>query len=427
MAEGSTVRDRLQRVIASGEGYRTEFKEGYHPSMGREMVAFANSRGGKIYIGVSDSGQIVGADVSNKIRSQINDLARNCDPRIPITVQVLEKEKVLVVSVKSGRDKPYKCTDGFYIRSGASSQKMTRDEIKSFMQSIGTVSFDGAICLDFSYQKHFSEEKLRGFLRKLAVNREMARHQGNNDLSELSLPRGGFDFNFGQDWGGAKHKRNICEILQNLAVVRGSVNSLKFNNAGVLFFAEKLHEFYIHTAVDCALFKGTDKLYIIDRKTFNQDLLANIDSAMAFLHRHLNLSYHFPSNKIQREESLEIPIGALREAVVNAVTHRDYFDDRATVKVEIYDDRVEIDSIGGLPSGLSKRAFAESSRSIARNPLLADLMLRAGYIEKMGTGIRKMQTLTAQAGLPPVQFKIDKAFVTVIFRRLTASAAHGSL
>ena len=176
-----------------------------------------------------------------------------------------------------------------------------------------------------------------------------------------------------------------------------------------------MREIYLHTEVSCALFKGKKKLYTIDRKIFNADLLSNVDEAMAFLHRHLNLSYKFSPGKVQREEVLEIPEAALREAVVNAVIHRDYLDRRTNVKVEIYDDRVEINSFGGLPAGLNKRTFRH--KSIPRNPLLADLILRVGYVEKMGTGIGKIYLLTEKAGLPPVQFKIDKFSVDVIFPR----------
>lgn len=393
------TRDQFAAIIESGEGYRVEFKEGFSDKIDREMVAFANSGGGKIYIGISDNGKLKGVTITNKLKSQVDDIARNCDPSIPITMRELKREQVLVVSVKSGHDKPYRCKSGFYVRSGSSSQKMTRNEIRDFMATVGKIVFDSDICNEFSYRKHFDAEKLQAFLSKAKISRNI----------------GGWGFNFGEDWGGGNASRDRIEILKNLGVVKVSGAKVNFNNAGVLFFAKNLGEIYLHTEVSCALFKGRDKSYTIDRKTFNADILSNVDGAMAFLHRHLNLSYKFSPGKVQREEVLEIPEGALREAVVNAIVHRDYLDKRTNVKVEIYDDRVAINSFGGLPAGLNKRTFRH--KSIPRNPLLADLMLRVGYVEKMGTGIRKIHLLTEKAGLPPVQFKIDKFSVDVIFPR----------
>ena len=368
------------------------------------MVAFANSSGGKIYLGVSDHGKLKGITITNKLKSQVGDIARNCDPSIPITMRELKREQLLIITVKAGRDKPYSCKSGFYVRSGSSSQKMNRYAIRDFMATMGKIAFDSEICAEFSYRKHFAVEKLQAFLEKARISRNV----------------GGWGFNWGEDWGGSNAGRDSIEILKNLGVVKVSGARINFNNAGALFFAKNLQEIYRHTDVSCALFKGRNKLYTIDRKTFNSDLLSNVDGAMAFLHRHLNLSYEFSPGKVQRGEVLEIPEAALREAVVNAVIHRDYLDRRTNVKVEIYDDRVEINSFGGLPAGLNKRTFRH--KSIPRNPLLADLMLRVGYVEKMGTGIGKIHLLTKKAGLPPVQFKIDKSSLDVIFPRRVAKS-----
>ena len=393
------TKEQLTDVIEIGEGYRVEFKERLSNKIDKDMAAFATSRGGKIYLGISDHGEVKGINITNKLRSQVEDIARNCKPSVPITLRELRRERVLVITVKAGRDKPYGCSSGYYFRNGASSQKMTRDEIIDCRIKAGKIIFDSEICKKFSYKKHFATEKLQIFLSRAKISRNI----------------GGWGQRWGKDWGASNDSRDRIEILKNLGVAEVSGAKTSLNNAGVLFFAKNLQEIYTHTEVSCALFKGKSKLYIIDRKTFNTDLLSNVDGAMAFLYRHLNLSYKFSPGKAQREEVLEIPEDALREAVVNAVIHRDYLDKRTNVKVEIYDDRVEINSFGGLPAGLNKRTFRH--KSIPRNPLLADLMLRVGYAEKMGTGIEKILLLTEKARLPPVQFKIDKSFVDVVFLR----------
>ncbi len=127
----------------------------------------------------------------------------------------------------------------------------------------------------------------------------------------------------------------------------------------------------------------------------------------------LRLEYRIISGKIRREEILEIPEKALREALINAVTHRDYWS-KGHISVEIYDDRVEITNLGGLPKGLDKKDFGEIS--VPRNLLIAGLMQKAGYIEDVGMGIKKMRALVKKAGLPSIRFKFGN-FFTIIFPR----------
>ncbi|GHU74091.1 hypothetical protein FACS189450_14640 [Spirochaetia bacterium] len=143
----------------------------------------------------------------------------------------------------------------------------------------------------------------------------------------------------------------------------------------------------------------------------------NIDQAMIFLKRHLNLRYEFDGSPA-RIEIPEIPYEALREAVINAVIHRDYFEKGANVMVEIFDDRVEIVSPGGLPRGLKVENFGKES--VLRNPNIANIMQRLEYIEKMGTGILRMQKMLADVGLPPLKYEFS-TFVHAIFYRFPES------
>jgi ATP-dependent DNA helicase RecG len=116
----------------------------------------------------------------------------------------------------------------------------------------------------------------------------------------------------------------------------------------------------------------------------------------------------------QRREIPQIPYDALREAVINAVTHRDYFEKGANVMIEMFDDRIEISNPGGLVKGLSRQELGK--RSLLRNPSIANLLHEIKYIEKMGSGIPKMRRLMKEAGLPPVEFTCN-TFFSVVFRR----------
>ncbi|OQX94314.1 AAA family ATPase, partial [candidate division KSB1 bacterium 4572_119] len=114
----------------------------------------------------------------------------------------------------------------------------------------------------------------------------------------------------------------------------------------------------------------------------------------------------------RRKEIPEIPFEALREAVLNAVIHRDYFEKGANIMVEIFADRLEITSPGGLPKGLKPEDFGK--RSVLRNPNVANLFQRIEYIEKMGTGIRRIQKMMSDAGMPLVIYRWD-TFVKAVF------------
>jgi len=132
-------RDILKIVCAEGEGQKIEFKA--KPShLASEMVAFANASGGSIFVGITDDGQIVGAGVSNRLRSQIQDIANNCDPRIPI--RLISHGPVIEIVVPEGKDKPYCCNEGFFLRIGPNSQHLSRDEILRFAIRSNKVRFD---------------------------------------------------------------------------------------------------------------------------------------------------------------------------------------------------------------------------------------------------------------------------------------------
>jgi ATP-dependent DNA helicase RecG len=153
---------------------------------------------------------------------------------------------------------------------------------------------------------------------------------------------------------------------------------------------------------------------VLDRRDFNEDLISNIDGAMNFLKRYIAVRYEM-TGEPRRKEIPEVPYDALREAIINAVAHRDYFERGANIMVEVYDDRIEISNPGGLPKGLIPAEFGK--KSVLRNPKIAGMLHRADYIEKMGTGIRKMQRLMSEAGLPPLEFSFT-SFFTVTFRSL---------
>ena len=135
----------LQFILQEGEGLKIEFKESFDSkSFAKELVAFANASGGQIFIGINDKSEVIGFSPNNTLKSQIQDVARNCEPPIKISLEtfIFQKIGILIVNVREGMNKPYLCSSGFYLRQGANAQKLTRDEIIQSIIGLGKVRFD---------------------------------------------------------------------------------------------------------------------------------------------------------------------------------------------------------------------------------------------------------------------------------------------
>lgn len=183
--------------------------------------------------------------------------------------------------------------------------------------------------------------------------------------------------------------------------------------AGAWLLARDIRDFHRRAHVTCTLFRGTGKITIIERKDFHSDLYAMIDAVAVWLESKLNTAYII-RGEASREERLELPAEAIREAVVNALAHRDY---RSTGNVQIHLslDRLEILSPGGLPAGMSEAALGSEIRP--RNALLFKLLYRMKAVEQIGNGIRRMRALCREHGCEEPQFQIGDNSVTVTFPR----------
>lgn len=366
----------LDAIIQGGESNTVEFKRNVNSDISKELVAFANSSGGRVFIGIEDDGMVHGVQATNELRARIQSMARDCDPAIAVELEVFNN--IMIIQVPEGKNKPYRCTNGFYIRSGASCSKLSTQEIIEFIQSEGKVRFEDLRTPSVSYPAILDEAAINRYLRMAGISGVI-----------------------GTD-----------ELLTNLGVIQDNGSGPVLNNAGVLFFAKQPARVLPHCVVTCLLFKGNTKVHILDRKSFEFDLITNIDEALLFIERHLNLAYEI--KEVRRKEILEIPEFVLREAIINAVAHRDYFERGANIQVNIFDNRVEISNPGGLPKGLKPENFGK--HSVTRNSLIAALLHRCNYIEKAGTGIQRMRDGMKEAGLLAPTFEFS-GFFTIILPR----------
>lgn len=367
--------EKLRLLIAEGEGLTVEFKERYTSKIDRDIVAFANSKGGFILLGVNDDKKIMGEKLNNQLKAEILSLARNCEPHINIA-KVYRVESVIIIEVSEGEEKPYNCSSGYFRRLDAVTQKMTQKEVRTMFRETTDISFESLPCKEFSFD-NVSLNKVKMFLKEAKTSFKVT-------------------------------KDNLSSFLSSLSICKAN----KINHAGALMFAANINKFIPYSETILGAFKGVNKSHIYDRKDVRDDLLTQLNESMAFIKKHLNVRSEI--RELDRHDIYEIPLDALREALVNAIIHRDYSMKGTSIYVSIFDDRVEIVNPGGLAAGITKSNFGKES--VRRNLIIADMFHRMGKVERMGTGIERMKILMRESRLKEPIFSADTFFHAVFYR-----------
>jgi len=364
----------LTITLKEGEGYFIEFKENLSGSE-KDFVAFANSSGGKVFLGVTDEGKIKGLNITNKLKSDIQNIVRNCDPPIEITIKPFEN--IVIVKVEEGEDKPYKCSSGFYKRIGSNSQKMTRNEILDFFKSEGKVRFDELINKNFEYPKNFSRKRLNKFLELAGLSK--------------ALP--------------------ARKTLINLGITDTQDKNLYFNNAGILFFAKDPQKLIPWSVFTVVLFKDKEGIDIIDRKEITGGLFEIVEQVIDFVRLYAKVAYRI-TGRPQRENIYEYPFKAIREAVINSVMHKDYFEHGHNNILKFFPDRIQIENIWVKP-----KKFILGKTVFRRNHLVADLFSRIHFGEKIGSGMKRMRDICKKENTPYPEIKYTDTHFYVVFKQ----------
>ena len=201
------------------------------------------------------------------------------------------------------------------------------------------------------------------------------------------------------------------QILINIGAAVKRNKKIDPTNAGILFFGMEPQKFLPHSEVKIARFKGTTMTEFIDRAELHTPLTKLIDEAEKFVRR--NTRRGTKIIEFEQVNIAEYPYEAVREAITNAVAHRDYLFTGASIRIMIFDDRIEVESPGRLPDGVTLKNLEGSH--VLRNERIANLMYDIGYIEKWGTGIRRMRDLMRIHGLREPEFEERGRFFRVTF------------
>lgn len=371
--------------IKKGEGKKLEFKEVLPESskIVKTVIAFSNGAGGKLIIGVRDkSGEIIG--ISDEDALELPDRISNiiydsCYPTIvpEIYVENIHRKSILVVEVYPGNLKPYYIKlkgklKGTYIRVGATNKLADEETIIELERQKRNISFDEELLYDYDYN--------------------------NLDLTGLK-----------NDLGRFINKEISDNDLLNLKLIKEENGSIRPTKA-IILLADKSN-YYEYARIKCARFKGKDIEEFIDQKEFSGPLYTQVEDAMNFAKIYIAKSGQIKG--LQRKDEYEIPLVAIREALINAVVHRDYSITGSDIKFAIFDNRIEITSPGNLPKSLDIEDIKEG-RSEIRNKTIARFFKEIRFVEQWGTGIRRIISACKEANLKEPDFLESGLFFKVI-------------
>lgn len=334
----------------------------------KEIVAFANSEGGTIYIGVSDDGEVVGIEDSDKSGLQVSNMVHdNIKPDLSMFVSYrtlnFDGKEVLSIDVERGTNRPYYLAnkglrpEGVYIRHGFSSIPASDSTIRNMIKET-----DGDVY-----------EALR------SINQDLTFNSCENEFKNRNI-----DF-----------KEQALKLVSNDGL---------YTNLGLLLSDQCPY------TIKAAVFEDYDQSLFKDRNEFSGSLLKQIEDVYSFIDKYNNNRSTF--DKLWRIDTRDYPEKALREALLNSIVHRDYSYSASTL-ISIYKDRLEIVSVGGLMPGYELKDI-KNGLSDTRNPNLANIFYRLKLIEAYGTGIKKIYDAYELSGCEPEIITTNNSFKIIL-------------
>lgn len=333
----------------------------------KEVIAFANTKGGTLYIGVANDGSVVGVQNADKVTLQINSMVRDSiKPDVTMFVryetQTIDGKQIIAVVVQKGTDRPYYLTSkglkpsGVYVRNGTSTDPSTDTAIRKMIKQTDGDCF----------------EDMRSLEQNLTFK------VASTMFTQYNVP-----------FNSAK--------MQTLGMI---------SQDGVYTNVAFLLSDQCSSVIKAATFSGVDKSEFQDRQEFGGSLFQQMEETYDYLNRRNQIKATFDG--LHRIDTRDYPEEALREALLNAIVHRDY-SFRASTLISVYYDRVEFVSIGGLAEGIDLDDIL-LGLSVCRNPKLASIFYRLKLIEAYGTGIPKIMKAYEGTGLQPKIEATNNAF-----------------
>jgi len=379
------IPEEVRDLILQGEGQRLELKRSLAElnTGTRAAAAMANTDGGHVMFGVRNDGTILGVQLGSQTREQVvQGITGNTDPTLYPSVEYvdLNGRTVIVVAVARSDDRPHLVRGQAYKRVGAADVQMDRTEYERLLLARRQLPFDQRLVETAAYAD-LDEAKIQDFLRR----RQEA-------YPDTTLP-------------DAMLSRVVIEMLEG---AREREGELVPTYTGLIFFGRNPQRLLPRSEVKLARFQGTTTLAFIDRVITHGTLPEMLDNAERFIRRNTRTAMRVV--EFESVQITEYPYDAVREALVNAMAHRDYHHS-SSIQVNIFDDRLEV-----MSPGLALIPLSELEGShVTRNETLCRRFRDIGEMEQFGTGITKMKRFMRDHGLPEPVFDERGGFFKASF------------
>jgi ATP-dependent DNA helicase RecG len=349
------------------ESKNVELKEKHTKSLLKTVSAYSNYHDGYIYVGINDQGEVVGLPEIHEKKMVIeNSINTTITPKPLFDMNLLEFDgkTILEIKVYKGDSGPYYYQNTAYMRNDTS-----------------TVPLDG------------------NNLTRLILNSK------NLTYDQLKVSQSNLSFNYLKE--KLSSVLNVTDMNQAILTTLGLFIDKTYNNGALLLSDNgSVSQSY----VDIARFK-LDTNAFLDRKRFeNQSLLKHFDQSMTYFQT------QYPSYQtiegIQRTTKEQVPLVAFREALSNAIIHRDYLLNSG-VQISMFENRIEIVSPGGLPEGMDEEQYYRGLTSLSRNPIISNVFFRLNLIEQFGTGIKRILDSYKRYKIKP-SFDIQKHQIRIV-------------
>lgn len=372
-------------LIEQGENNAIEFKSVniLPESLAKELVAFSNSTGGVILLGVEDSGQISGIGNSKKnLEEWVMNIARNnVIPAISVILESLlvEDKTILFIRIPKGRDKPYQTLNYlFLIRVGSTNRVATQAELMRLFQQSGVFHYD---------------------------------LQGVDMTSFRSLNTAKIDQYFSNYQIDFENEDNQQQILINTDIL---LESGQTTLAGLLVFGLNPQKYLYNASISLARFMGTQiEDTLLDKQVIQGTLDLQIDTTLAIIKNHIPQPSHIEGSRTV-DSVFQYPDSVFRELLVNACAHRDYSLHGSRIRIFIFVDRIEFISPGRLPNSVSIEKI-KMGVSYARNPVIVKFLENLRYIDKLGRGLPMVYQTAKRAGKQIEFMEIGEEFRVVLY------------
>lgn len=354
-----------------------EFKSSWRDEYLKTICAFSNTDGGKLIIGVDDNGNLIGVKNAKKLMEDIPNKARNKLGIIP-SVEIKQKDDKEIIHVLVHPSYVPISYDGrYYIRSGSTSLELKGKGLDNFIMKKHKKTWDEFIEESISF-KDIDLETIEEF-KKYSVDR----------IHSIAA------------------EKDYKIILEKLNLLEGN----KLKRGAILLFAKNPQKHFINLCVRIGRLKT--ETIIIDDKWVKGNLFQQFQETLNIIKQYIAVKYEIKG--VKRKDIWDYPIPAIREALLNALIHRDCFDLANFIQIKVYDDHIWFSNPGGLPEGITIEQLKKPHKSYLRNPLIANVFYLAGYIEQFGSGTIRMVEWMKEKGLPEPEYKEEMAGFSVYF------------